>query len=252
MKKIVCIILCFVFIVGSLLLTAFYQTKTTSASSISGYGQIIYNNVYLFRYPSDSEDFSNKHCLIEPTYFVKVLEKQNELFYKVEYLGLTGYVKIEEVELISETPINPYPENITFDIVSNTNAILRSEPTTANKNKSIISVLNANTKNLIYLGKISGEESLMGCGNVWYYCMYKTANDSVKFGYVYSSLTTNLSPITENMESVTAVSLNSKSFIDFLYINLSTQNLIIAIMFLPSLLIIYLFVKPTRIYKKNV
>lgn len=252
MKKIFCITFCFLFVIISLLIINFSQTKTTDASSISGYAQIIYNNVYLYKFPSESSEYSSKYCLLEPTYFVKILAKVNDYFYKVEYLNLTGYVKIEQVEIVENTPVNPYLKDIVFDITNKNNAILRSEPTTENKNKSIVSILNSGTKNINYIGKIAGEESLAGCGNVWYFCSVTDIEGKVKQGYIYAPLTSNLSPILQNEEPVTLTSANTENYNNLLNINLSTQNLTLIVLSLPSLLIIYLFIKPSKIINKKV
>ena len=63
MKKTLLIILCFVFIIGSLLLINFSQTKTTSADAVSGYAQVLYSNVYLYKYPTDVESYENRHFI---------------------------------------------------------------------------------------------------------------------------------------------------------------------------------------------
>lgn len=250
MKKVIIIALTFAFIIGSLVFLSFWQTKTTMAESLSGYAQVVYNNVYLYRYPSETQEYYNRYFLLEPTYFVKLIEKTNDYFYKVEYLDLQGYVKISDVELVSETPKMPYPENITFDIYNKSNAILRSEPTTENNNNSILKILNSSTKNLTFYGKISGEESLLGCGNIWYYCKHTNIDGQSTYGYIYSSLTSNLSPILQNEEVVSTVNANTISITDLLYLNLSTQNITLLILSLPCLVIVYLFVKPTKILKK--
>ena len=250
MKKTLLIILCFVFIIGSLLLINFSQTKTTSADAVSGYAQVLYSNVYLYKYPTDVESYENRHFLLEPTYFVKVEDKANDFFYKVSYLNFTGYVKMSEVELINEIPEMPFLSNITFDVFPNANAILRTEPTTENMSKSIICILPAGTKNIEYIGKISGEESLIGSGNVWYYCNYIKPDGTSTFGYIYSPLTNNLSAISQNEEIVSSVFLGEKNNTSFLYINLSTMDLTLLILSVPTLIILYLFFKPTRIAKK--
>lgn len=226
-----------------------FQKSVATNTSVSGYAQVHFNNVYLYRYPSEEDTFDNKYFLLEPSYFVKLLEKTNDYFYKVEYKNIIGYVLISEVEEVDETPINPFPTNITFSINNRSNAILRSEPTTEKQYASIVKLLNSGTNNLEYIGKISGEESLYGGGNIWYYCKVTTADNQSCYGYVYANLTTNLTQITQNEEPVQFVSGVASS--NILYINKTSQNIIICLLLLPSLLIIYLFVKPTLIMSKE-
>ena len=252
MKKFFYISFVYAFIIASIIATSFWQAKTISVSkNISGYAQINYSSVQLYRYPSENNDYSNKYFLLEPSYFVKLLERTNDYFYKVKVKDIVGYVKIEDVELVDNTPISPFLENIYFEIYSKTSAVLRSEPTTANGNKSIIQILPAGTKNIEYLGKISGEESLVGGGNIWYYCKITNINGTASYGYVYASLTTNYSNISQNQEQVKSVSSQIFDLSNLLYINISTQNLIVLILSLPVLLILYLFIKPTKLINKK-
>ena len=248
MKKIFYILLTFAFIIFGVLMIGKNQSALVTSSKISGYAQVHFNNVYLYRYPSEQDTFENKYFLLEPSYFVKLLEKTNDYFYKVEYNGITGYVLISEVEEIDDTPLCPYPKDITFSINSRNNALLRSEPTTEKQSLSILKLLPSGTDNIEYLGKISGEESLYGGGNIWYYCKVTTENQSF-YGYVYANLTTNLTQITQNEEQVDYVSGLPTS--NILYISNSSQNIIILLLLLPSLVMIYLFVKPSLISKKE-
>ena len=249
MRKFIYIFLTFIFIFFSLISIGKYQSMMTSASLITGYAQVHFNNVYLYKYPSEEDTYENKYFMLEPSYFVKLLEKTNDYFYKVDYAGIIGYVLISEVEEVDETPINPYPSNIPFSINKRSNAILRSEPSTEKQLNSVIKILNSGLDNIEYLGKISGEESLYGGGNIWYYCKVTNKNGESSFGYVYANLTTNLSKIPQNEEQV--VFTSSVNQASLLYLSETSQNLMILILLLPSILIIYLFIKPTKILKKE-
>lgn len=249
MKKFIYIFLTFVFIFISLISFGKYQSILTGASLISGYAQVHFNNVYLYKYPSEEDTFENKYFLLEPSYFVKLLEKTNDYFYKVEYNGIIGYVLISEVEEIDDIPNNPYPTNITFSINKTSNALLRSEPTTEKQSATVLRILNSGMDNIHYLGKISGEESLYGGGNVWYYCKVINLDGSYQYGYVYANLTTNLSKISQNEEQV--IFTSSQSQTNLLYLSNNSQNIIILILLIPSLVLIYLFIKPTKILKSE-
>lgn len=250
MKKFFSVIFVFSFIIASIIAVSFFNTKSKDVScKASGFAQINNNGAMLYVFPSDSQDYSNTLFIIEPSYFVKLLEKPNEDFYKVEYNSITGYVKCLDVSLVDNTPLKPYLKDITFEIKNNCSAYLRSEPSTKNS-KNILKILPAGTKNIEYLGKISGEESISNLGNIWYYCKITDINDNLSYGYVYSSLTTNLSTISLNTEDIKNVNASSFDFVNLLYINISTQNLIVAVLCFPMLLIIYLFTKPTKVISK--
>lgn len=250
MKKFFYIALCFLFIFFSIFLVNSTATENVSGNLSSGYAVVSTNNCYFYKFLMDSLDVNSKYFLIEKSYFVKVLSKTNEEFYKAEYNGIVGYVNKSDIEFVKEVPLCPYLNNITFDITSSSSVELRTEPTTKNGIGTVITTLPANTKQLNYIGKITGEESIKGLGNIWYYASF-LIDDKQVFGYVYSPLTKNLSPIVENNENLTIVSVSTYvPLTSLLYLDLSTKNLIILIISVPALVVIYLFTKPTKILKQ--
>ena len=254
MKKIWIIIGCYIFLFAGIFVvnnSIVQEASISQANSTNGYALVKNNNCYLYKYIVENPLFSNKYFLLEKTYYVKVIENADENFYKVEYNDITGYVKKNEIEFVKETPENPFLENITFDIYSGSSVELRNEPSTQGGVGSIITTIPAGQKNLFYYGKIAGEESIKGLGNIWYYCSYTLSNGVSVKGYVYSPLTINLSAINENNEQLTTVSVKNYVPINsLLYLNLSTKNIIIILLSIPSLFVVYLFVKPTKILKK--
>lgn len=252
MKKLGLIIACFLFIFFSIfLVNSTFMVETNSHSQTNGFAVVISSNCYFYRYLIDNSIINNKFFIIEKTYFVKVLETASENFYKAEYNGITGYINKKDIEFVEEIPENPYLNDITFDIYSGSSVELRTEPSTKNGVGSIITSIPASQKNLTYIGKISGEESIKGLGNIWYYASFTLSNGEEIFGYIYSPLTKNLSPIVENNENLTIVSVSQYIPLNnLLYLNLSTKNLIILIISIPAFVILYLFVKPSKILKE--
>lgn len=251
MKKIFIIIACFLFIFISIFVVQSSITSEVNANSTNGYAVVKNNNSYFYRYTLDNPAVNNKYFLLEKSYFVKVLENSDEIFYKAEYNGIKGYVKKSDVEIVEEIPENPFLNEISFDIYSGSSVEIRTEPSTENGIGSIITTLPSGFKNLNYYGKLTGEESIKGLGNIWIYCSYLTSEEKEIFGYVYSPLTVNLSPINENGENLTPVSVSDYiGFNSLLYLSLSTKNLIIIAITIPCLYIAYLFVKPTKILKE--
>lgn len=250
MKKFISITIVVLFVLASLSTVFYEQKKQASAIGTSGFAQINYNNVYLYKSPTEDESLENKYFLLEESYFVKVTEDTNDFFYKVEYLNITGYVKKSNLSFVAEIPNQPYLVGITLDIPT-TPALLRSEPTTKNGDESIMTIIPKLTKDLTYYGKIAGEESVNSLGNIWYYISFTTEFNQTFSGYVYSPQTINLSPITKNEESLTTVNISAFTPLDtLLYLNLSTKNIMLLIITLPTVAILYLLVKPTKNLKQ--
>lgn len=251
MKKIMIIISCWLFVFICIAVVNNSQIESTAVQNTSGYAKILKNNVYLYKFLPLESAVDTKYFLLEQSYFVKVLNKESEDYFKVEYMNVKGYVKRTEIEFVEEMPEYPFPVNITFDIYPLSSVELRSEPSTKGGIGTILLTLPQNTKNIDYVGKISGEESSLSLGNIWYFCCYETPEGNEINGYVYSPLTTNLSSITTSTENLTPVSVTDFVSLDsLLYLNISTESLILIVITLPILLILYLFIKPTKILKE--
>ena len=245
MKRILVItfVLCFVF--SSIFYVKTKQSETASTEPFtSGYAQILTNDCYLYKSPEKSSGI----FLLEQSYFVKVIEVTDNVFFKVQYLQFEGYVEKSKVSFIEEFPKEPYLVGITFDIYDIGNVCLRNTPETLDDDKNIICTIAASTKDLTYYGKCTGEEAIKGLGNVWYYCAYQDNQDNIFKGYIYAPLTRNLSAITSSIESLTLVSIENFRPVDnLLYLNLSTKNILIILTALPTLFVLYLFTKPSKI-----
>lgn len=251
MKKLGIIVSCFLFIFVSIFVIRSSMTQEVGTASTSGYALVKQNNCYFYRYTLDNPAVNNKYFLLEKSYYVKVLENADENYYKAEYNGISGYVKKTDIEFVEEVPESPFLSEITFDVYSASSVEIRNEPSTQNGIGSVITTLASGYKNLTYYGKIAGEESIKGLGNIWFYCSFETPDGDQIFGYIYSPLTVNLSPINENTEQLTPVSVTDYVPLNsLLYLNLSTKNLIIIALIVPTLYIAYLFVKPTKILKE--
>ena len=163
-------------------------------------------------------------------------------------MDIKGFVKQNEVECVTNTPSTPYLDNITFNTAQNSSVILRSQPSTALGDETALVVLAPNTQNLVYYGKIAGQEAISGLGNLWYYSSFKDEQNNNIKGYVYSPLTYNLTPITPNAEGSTVVNFEDLNQINtYLNIAPSFRFVIIILVILPTFLILYLFFKPSKI-----
>ena len=202
------------------------------------WAQIKNSSTYLYKSAELNSSINNKWCLIENTYFVKILNNYNSEYYKVEYNGINGFVKKSEICLINETPLMPYPNNTTFS-VGKTNCYMRSKPQIKDNTDNTICVVPANTTGLKYIGKTIGEEAIDFKGSVWYLAEY---NGYV--GYIYSAYTTSITPIKENVETVSLFIGN-----DFSKINPLTNTtcvILIIVTLIPCLIILFMLYKPNN------
>ena len=237
MKKhiIVFALLIYVLVGGFLLYQKSQENFETSASQTM-FAKITQNNVCLYKTCTNLSDSSNVLFLLEESYFVKVLDISQNDFYHIKYQDVFGYVKANQVELVNENIQNPYLTNITFNIAKD--SFLYKEPIN-NQNFQTISL--QKNKTISYYGKIFADEIFENSGNVWYYCSVNFDDNKI-FGYVHSSQTNNLSPITPNKEISTKY-VSKTNIQNLLNLNFSTQSIIILIISLPVLFLIFIFLK---------
>lgn len=202
------------------------------------YAQIKNSSTYIYKSAELNESISNKLCLVENSYFVKILNNFNDIFYKVEYNGITGYVKKENVTLINNTPNKPYPNDIYFNI-KNTSCYFRSSPKIKDSINNTICTIAAGTKNLRYIGKIIGEEAIDFNGTIWYLTEFNGV-----LGYVYSAYTTAITTIFENTEQVSLFTGYDYSKVNPL--TNTTCIFVILVTLIPFLIILFLIYLPRK------
>ena len=248
MKKFFCIVIVFVFIIFGIKIYNGSLSMPVFSYGLNVYAQVTSNSCYLYKSPTNMEDFDNKYFLLEESYYVKLLEQANEDFFKVQYLDIMGYVKIDDVTPVNETPTCPYLECISFDISPTLESFtLRSIPNSQDDSNIIVTA--KNQTNLDYFGKIAGNESVPSLGNLWYYCQVNVDGKDYR-GYIYSPYAINLSPIVPNNEIVTSTSIEKiNATQSLLKLNLTTENIIIILVTIPSIVVLYLLLKPPKVVK---
>ena len=243
----IAVVLLFVFL--SVFVVKSTQTKIVSTTaSTSGYAKILTNDCYLLESPNESSHL----FLLEQSYFVKVVDIYDNVFYKIKYLEFDGYIEKSKVSFVEEYPKEPFLTGITFDIYDLANVCMRSTPKTIPTDSNILCTINVSTKDLTYYGKCVGDEAMAGLGNVWYYAAYQDENGKVYKGYIYSPLTRNLSAIASSTENLSLVNVTNFVPVDnLLYLNLSTKNLLIVITTIPTLFIVLLLTKNSKKFEDN-
>ena len=170
MKKMIIVICYLIFSLISI-----YNGQIVFASSI--YAQAA-KSTNLYKSPTTSDDISNIICIVEKTYFVEIIDTLDS-FYKVNYNGVIGYTKKNDVKEITNTPFTPYPYNIKLTINSACN--LRSTPTIKSQVNNIITTIPAGESDFTFIGRIFSDEVIDFGGTTWYLVKYKD-----NYGYIYN------------------------------------------------------------------
>lgn len=158
------------------------DTNATSNPNENYYAQIQNKNVYLYNAPFGSPIFE-----IPETYYVKLLEKSKNGFYKAQYIDIIGYIMETEIQCVANPPATPFLSTVSFRNYGAQSSELRTEPTRLGGTSTLICELPLYETNFTYYGKISGEEVVPNRGDIWFYCSY-TKNNQTKQGYIYSGL----------------------------------------------------------------
>jgi len=221
-----------------------------AANQNTFYAKILFDEVYLYKSPVENNDCSNIYFELPKTYFVELIS-QHENFYQARYLNFTGYVKKDSVQAVSNTPINPFLNNITFRVYAELSQHMQTSPTDINS-ENIITKIPYLSNNITYLGKINGESLIQGRTNVWYFCKYTSDQDY--YGYVYSDFCDEMTSIQANTEDVTFITnptFEKAPENKTIPITNNAVSIIIGILSIPALIFIFLIIKGTRILNKE-
>lgn len=190
----------------------------------------------LYKLTSTSNDLTEVICIIEKTYFVQILS-DNGNSYKVNYNNQIGFVKKNDVQLVSQTPNTPFPNNIQIIVGSTCN--LRSSPTTKSSTNNILTTIYAGETNLTFIGRIFADEAIDFGGTTWYYVKYGEYT-----GYIYNKYVKSITPIYENIEEISFYKDSPTTNINPLVHTPSL--LIIIILLIPTLAIILILYLPRK------
>lgn len=197
------------------------------------------NSTNLYKLSSNNE-LGNVICVVEKTYFVQILTELDDV-YKVNYNGVSGYVKKNDVKEVISKPSTPYPYNIKLIIGSDCN--LRSSPTTKSQVNNILNTLTSGETNLEFVGRVFADEAIDFGGTTWYLVNYQG-----EYGYVYNKYVKSITPIYENTENVTFIS-NQETTIQN-PITHTPSLILIIIMSIPLFVILLILYLPRKFNKK--
>lgn len=215
------------------------SSQTYAAQEKEYFAKITSNGVFLCETPNANSAIFE----IPYSYFVKV-EYVVDDYFKVSYDNVQGYVKKDKVALMNGTPLNPYAK-ASFKIFVEYK--LYQSPY-----QNSLEVYDLTTNDALkFYGTMTGQP-LTSKSNLWYYC--STVVDGTTFyGYVFSGITDNLTTIPTNGETFQTISeseLNSQTS-EFSSLSTGTKVILIVSISIPSLLIMYFLIKPSRIVQMS-
>lgn len=229
----------FIFYIVIILCATTSHSRVFAQDTSSDYAQIVTSG-YLYHSPNKSLPSYNQICMLEASYFVKIILVHDNDFYFVSYNEVEGYVLKSVVKKIIGTPKNKFP-NLTVSTNEN-KCLLRSSPMRTDSN--ILATIEANTTSIKYIGKIIGQEMWDFGGTTWYFVNYHGLK-----GYIYGGYLTTRPVVPPNTEQISFIESES-----YLTVNpLSNQQclVIIFITLIPAVFIlVVLFKKPKLPVKK--
>lgn len=197
-------------------------------------------NINLYKLTTNSDELTDILCIVEKSYFVEIISDNGDN-YRVNYNGVTGYVKKNDVKEVLNTPNTPYPYNIKLVLGSDCN--LRSTPTTKSQVSNIITSLQSGESEITFIGRIFSDEAIDFGGTTWYYVYYQG-----NYGYIYNKYVKSITPIYENTEESIYKSDSSTTVQN--PITHTPSLIIIIIMLIPCILILFILYLPRNINKK--
>lgn len=174
------------------------------------------------------------------SYFVKIDYSVDD-YYKVFYQDVAGYVRKDKVTLMNGIPNQPYAQ-ASFSLV-----FPFSLYKSTSQSSQVLTTLDT-TANIKYYGTKTGD-SIGSKGNVWYYASTEI-DGLVQYGYIFSycvDITPTITINTETFDVITEDFLNTSSKSEFGGLSTGTKIILIVAISIPSVLIIYFLIKPTRV-----
>ena len=210
--------------------------------------------MYLYVNPINRIE-DNVFFILQPSYFVELIEDSNTAFYKAKYIDIEGYVKKNEVQVVAYPPQKPYADNINFRVFNNSSQIMRTIPTSSGGSSTQVCYLPLFTQDVVFYGKIFGESAIPERTNIWYYCKYTL--DKAYYGYIYSDGCDLMSEIPINTEE--CIYINSPDFsqpnqeaeLSVIKKNERNYTLIILLISIPVAIFLVMLIKSNIILKLN-
>ncbi|MEG1751463.1 MAG: hypothetical protein RR140_00355 [Clostridia bacterium] len=228
------------------------------------YARIINPSTMLYEMPTLE---SQPLFKLPQTYFVEILDKENDTFYSARFCDIQGFVKIGEVQFVKNEPLNKFPKQQFVRAVDKCGLDLRSSPTTVLGTQNILKVIPYLYNNIIFYGFVDGEDAIPQNTRSWIFCKYvfneeKTNIQTFECGFLYSFYCDNFSPKIPNNTELSEV-IEAPSFEKIIesggpgnpILTLSPviQGVVVVALCLPCLALIYFLRKPTKlVHEQNI
>ena len=173
-----------------------YVSKATERDTY--FAKVSNDSIFFYSLPINNSTYQLFE--IPSSYFVLLLENENEDFYKAKYANIEGFVLKNSVIPINETPNYPYTTT-SFRVFSPSSIPLQNSPTKTSESLTQIPSLEIITS---FYGIKNGEELIPNSTSVWYYCSYLEDGIS-KQGYVFSYYCDQFQKIQPNNEPFTPI-----------------------------------------------
>ena len=210
-----------------------YNSLSIAKANIVQYGRVDSVYTHIYKTPTPNESIENIYCYAENTYFVEILSSISN-YYKVNYNGITGYVKKSNIKAVNSTPLMPYPKDIVMCTATLCN--LRASPNITSTN--ILTTIPKNTTNIRFIGRTTGEEVLDFGGTTWYYIEYGNY-----VGYIYNKYIESISAIYENTENTESI---DSTYTEINPISNSETLIYIIILSIPFIIVLCILYFPPK------
>ncbi len=241
-----------------LILSLIFQTSiSVTAATIKPtyFARVMYDDVYLYRSPTDNDDMANLYFKLPVTYFVELYDSYDQNFYCARYMGFEGYVKKDMVQAIIGRPSMPYL-SVNFRVYDERSRDMRKLPTTSGGSESQVYYLPCPEQNLTLIGTIEGDTVIEKRTNIWYFCKYSGEEDY--YGYIYSDDCDDGNGNTiswqNNNEIVTYtenVNFNISEQNESLPQDNKTISIIVAMLSVPAIIFVILLFKGSKLVTKE-
>ena len=246
LNKSIYTILIFFIIISFVYILSFLQISNTvkvSFANTSYYAKVQNYDAYMYSQPIDESEYMLFE--VPRTYFVLLMDEENQDFYYAQYQDVFGYIKVNDVVVMDGIPHNPYFTS-NFRIYSFGGLGIYSSPV-LDEEYFLTQIPHLSYSQVLY-GSIVGQEAIPDKTNIWYYCKY--TDDDVT-GYVYGEFCDHFNDFNENTEYFNIIEnpvFSGGRVIDSL--SSVAMTFIVIGVSIPCIIVIYLLVKPTLLKDK--
>ena len=226
----------------SIFLSVSIPDREVQASGLLGYGLVVEANSILYRNPVESDASDNIYFYLPETYFVEVLEQVDQVFYKVRYDDIEGYVKFSSINIKDYEPVSVFPSNLILTVTGEIDAYVKTFPNTSSQKVTEL----PSGSSVQYYNKIYGQELNSG-SPYWYYVKIQNGAQT-QYGYIYEDYVTVQSEIIIPNDTSAKPAPQDKDPDEKLNetYNFWTQIIIALAICIPVVFIIYLIFKPRK------